>query len=281
MVEALLSCGKFHVTVLSRGDNVDVPSRAKLATVRYDQSESLKTALQGHDALVCTFNRSAVPYQIALIDAAIEVGVKRIIPSEFGANLSNENSRRLANYSQKVLIEEYLMQKSEKREITYTLIYNNVLLDWSIRAGVVLDFKTASIYLYNGGENAVSMASIPAAAKAVVGTLQYYEQTKNRAVCIHEAVISQKTLLAYAMEVSTGAPWTEEVVDLDALEGGASQKSNISVFHAGAMKSAFALDYGNTFNESDNELLQIHQLTKTEIKESLRTLAIEIKNLEY
>jgi hypothetical protein len=46
--------------------------------------EFFRNALKGQDALVLAIGSSALGAQEDLITAAAEVGVKRIIPSEFG-----------------------------------------------------------------------------------------------------------------------------------------------------------------------------------------------------
>jgi uncharacterized protein YbjT (DUF2867 family) len=59
------------------------PSEVKIAKVDYTNLESLTAALEGQDALVSAVASLAVPSQRLLIDAAVQAGVKRIIPSEY------------------------------------------------------------------------------------------------------------------------------------------------------------------------------------------------------
>lgn len=46
--------------------------------------EWLTEALKGQDAVVLTIGSAVIPEQQTVIDAAINAGVKRILPSEFG-----------------------------------------------------------------------------------------------------------------------------------------------------------------------------------------------------
>lgn len=52
--------------------------------------ESLRSALAGQDAVVSCIARSESTTELKIIDAAIDVGIKRFIPSEFGADLGND-----------------------------------------------------------------------------------------------------------------------------------------------------------------------------------------------
>ncbi|KAI8294177.1 Bifunctional pinoresinol-lariciresinol reductase 2 [Colletotrichum sp. SAR11_240] len=185
--------------------------------VDYNDEKSLVKALAGQDAVVSALSREAIPLQIPLIDAAATAGVKRFIPSEFGSNLQDPQIRKFPNYEHKVQVEEYLEQKARSHGITYTYIYNNVFIDLSIETGVVLDLKERKARLYNGGERAVSMITMPTAARAVVAVLKHSEETKNRPVYIHEGLMSQKQILGHAKEVISKGEWHEEQVHLDEL----------------------------------------------------------------
>ena len=269
------------MTALIRGQTYDGFPEISAATVDYDSAATLEEALKGHDAVVSALPRTAILSQIALIDAAVANGVHRFIPSEFGANLQNENARRLPNYQTKVQVEEYLEARAVKGETTYTYVYTNSFIDWSVRAGIILDLRAHSIALYDGGDNPVSMSTFDTAAKAVVGVLSMPTKTKNRAVCVHGTVMSQRELLELAKRAMPAVQWTEEVVDLNQLEEEALQRNNVqgpnmTLFHVGAMKAGFARDYGNRYGESDNELLRIPALSASDVKQLLQALYAEV-----
>lgn len=218
-----------------------------------------------------TLSRDATLLQIPLIDAAVKCGVKRFIPSEFGANLQNSDARALPNYKNKVLVEKHLEEKAKNHDISYTYIYNNMFLDWSIEVGLVLNLRKASIHLYNGGERAVSMIRVSTAAKAVVGVLAHSNETKNRPVYIHEVLMSQRQLLAYAKQVYPDKDWSEEHVDLEGLEAKIKSQppqggSSLSTFHVYAVKGAFSEEFGNQYGETDNKMLGIQTLSADDIK---------------
>ena len=278
MIKALLASGKFKVTLLTRNLKQDPAPGTSVSVVDYEDIASVSKALTEQDAVVSTLSREASTSQFTLIDAAVATGVKRFIPSEFGANLQNENARQLINYQKKVQVEDYLEKKAKESDLTYTYIYTNVLMDWSIEARIILDFQNARAPLYDGGENPISMITTPAAARAVASVLTKLNETRNKAVCVHEAVMSQRMLLSHAKEVTPNLRWIAQVIDLQQLEEEARQHAkvgvpNMSMFHVGAMRGGFGLGYGNRFDGSDNELLGVRQMSEMEIKEFLRTMA--------
>lgn len=125
VVKELLAAG-LEVTVLSASGNTSaLPSEIKAIKVDYSSKASVVSALKGQEAFV-----SLIPKfeeQPALIDAAIEAGVKRFLPSEFGSNTSgNDRVAKLPVYGGKILTQEYLKKNVEK--ISYTLVHNGIFL---------------------------------------------------------------------------------------------------------------------------------------------------------
>ena len=87
----------------------------------FDSFDSLKSAFQGQDAIVSTVASHALGAQIKLIDAAIAVGVKRYIPSEFGSNTADPRVlEAVPPFKGKVDIHDYL--KSKQNEISWTTL---------------------------------------------------------------------------------------------------------------------------------------------------------------
>lgn len=245
-----------------------------MVTVDYSDQGTLVNALRAQDVVVSTLSRDATLLQIPLIDASATAGVKRFIPSEFGGNLQNPNTRQLPNYKKKVEVELYLEEKAKTHDISYTYIYNNVFLDWAIENGMLLDLKKCHAPLYDGGERRISLTRMPTVAKVVEEVLLHHSQTRNRSICVHEVCLSQKELLSLAKEVTADEGWTEEHIDLHKLEQaandrGRSRVSNVGLFHAFALKGGFGEGYGNQFSNVDSELLNVQPLSVEDVKEIL------------
>ena len=92
---------QYDVTIISRANSKStfegIPTQN---VVRGEYTpEFFRKALQGQDSLVLAIGSEALDSQKAIIDVAAEVGVRRIIPSEFGGvsiqPLGNEVRRRL------------------------------------------------------------------------------------------------------------------------------------------------------------------------------------------
>jgi hypothetical protein len=93
-------------------------------------SRSLEAAFRGQDAVVSAVGATAFNEQKALVDAAIQAGVQRFIPSEFSANSQNEAVLRLLPlFGQKNDLIKYLMSK-ESTGLTWTGIATSGLFDW-------------------------------------------------------------------------------------------------------------------------------------------------------
>jgi hypothetical protein len=102
--------------------------------------DSLISALKGQDALVLTVGLEGYSGQSVLIDAAIAAGVKRILPSEFAADLSKPKAAALPLFSPKVAIRKHLEDKvAAGANITYTYVVTSVFLDWALDVSLLLD----------------------------------------------------------------------------------------------------------------------------------------------
>ena len=132
ILKQLIEAG-FKVTVLTRLESTSTfPSEAQVAKVDYDSESSLKDALRGQDALISTITTASVSQQHKLVDAAISVGVKRIIPSEFGCDTLNPDNRKLPAFGQKIAVQQQLEEKTKGTQTSYTYFISNVFLDVSL-----------------------------------------------------------------------------------------------------------------------------------------------------
>ena len=207
--------------------------------------------------------------QQVLIDAAVEAGVKRFIPSEFGLDLRNPKVRDFPVYGNKVKIESHLENKCAASNMTYTLIYNNVLLEQAFATGT-LDAEHRTVAFYDGGQTRFSLTTMATAARAVVEVLRNYESTADRAVRIQDISLTPRQMLDIAQRVAPADTWLSVFVDTGKLvkEAGAeliAGKFNPRVFGAFAVRGAFASGFGGCYSSADNELLGIPLMTQHEL----------------
>ncbi len=86
-------------------------------------------AFRGKDAVVLTNGHGLGGKEVAIADAAIQAGVKRFIPSEFGSNSQNQGAREIfPMMAPKAKLVEYLKSR-ESAGMTWTAIATGIFLD--------------------------------------------------------------------------------------------------------------------------------------------------------
>lgn len=133
IVQALLS-SNFTVTALTRADSKLIfPAGVHIAKVDYGDHSSLVSALKGQDAVVSAIATPALLEQKVVIEAAVQAGVKRFIPSEFGINTTK---LQVGSGVEKILAGKLEVQKllSEKvkssKEFSWTGVSTSLFFDW-------------------------------------------------------------------------------------------------------------------------------------------------------
>ncbi|KAK3385955.1 oxidoreductase CipA-like protein [Podospora didyma] len=249
-----------------------------IAEVDYADSDSLTKALQGIDVVICTFGNVGLESQIPLIDAAVAAGVKRFIPSDFGGDIEQEKNAQLPLYHPKIRILDYLKREvAQNPGFVYTRVTNHSFLDWGLRQGLLIDPKADSITVYNGGNTPVSFTTLSTIAKAVVGIVANLEATKNRAVFVHDAALTQRQLIHYAQEVLS-SQWiiedgsTKQLLkeSFDELEKPSPdiQKAMVGFIFVALYDEDHEPDLTDRL---DNELLGIPVMTDAEVSEAIKT----------
>ncbi|KAH7124476.1 hypothetical protein EDB81DRAFT_872328 [Dactylonectria macrodidyma] len=228
----------------------------RVVEVDYESHESLVSALQGQDVLVSALGKAGLYCQARLVDAAFAVNVRRIIQSEFGANLVNPKMRMFPTNAPKGSLENQLTRSCELSNLSYMFIYTNCLLDWAIAS------YGALLVDPNHKFSTISMATV---GHAVVAVLDRFDETANRAICVQDIAISRMQLLELVKEVTAGDGGQEwAVVHINTEEAEAQAQAAldkgamiIDVLYGFAVRAAFAPGYGGHFSPCDNELLGI------------------------
>ncbi|KAK8852210.1 Nucleoside-diphosphate-sugar epimerase [Apiospora arundinis] len=275
---SLVSTGKFNIRVLTRqgSSTANLPKGVEVVEVDYTSPESLQAALAGQDAVISLITTPAAMTQLALIDAAIAAGVKRFIPSEFGSNLANAKTRANPVFKHKVQTEDYLVEKAASTSLTYTFFYNNAFLDWALRANFIVDFTQSKPQVLDGGDTPFSATTMQTVADGLAGVLLHPEETKNRAVYVHDLVTSQNKLLDLARQARPDRTWEPESVALDDLVAVAEKRMAQGIFDFETigpfLKRAIAdPECGGVFTgQDDNELLGLKGKTDEYILELLK-----------
>ncbi|OQU94686.1 hypothetical protein CLAIMM_01015 [Cladophialophora immunda] len=272
VLKALTEAG-FQVTILTRSKKSDAQdSNVKVVEVDYTSVQSLTAALTDIDAVVSTVGHEAIAAQQTLIDAAIAAGVKRFIPSEYSSCSYNPKIENLPTYTPMTRIRQYLDEQAKAGKLTWTVLATGAFLEFLFDRPTLLDYANHKATLYDKGDNRVSSTSLPQVGKAVVGVLKNLEATKNKIVKVSEVILTQNQLLGIAKALKPEIKWETHEVPCSVLV-----QQGLDDFKAGntgmpaAMKvlagTALAGDvYGCAFDENDNKLLGVKEMTEENLK---------------
>ena len=237
----------------------------------YESLDSLVAALQGNDAVVNALGVGAIPRatHLRIVDAALAASVKHFIPSEFGSDTTHPATVKLPVFADKIAVQEHLRQVSQTSNLTYTILVNGPFLDRGLKTGCLLDLASPVTTLYDGGERKFSTTTLKGVGKAIVGIINHPSETKNTAVFVHEASLSQKDLLSL-----TGKnPQTQSVPTVDAEKGAYEELAKPSPnFHAVAVgflrRGIFGEGFGSQFSQDrvSNELFGLKLLSQEELQ---------------
>jgi uncharacterized protein YbjT (DUF2867 family) len=263
----------FQVTVLTRAKKPDVSDPGfKVLEVDFTSLESLTAALQGIDAVVSTVAGHAHESQLLLIDAAVAAGVKRFIPSEFGSCTTSPKVQNLPIYSTMAKVRGHLQEKAQTSQITWSVLACGGFLDWLFKFPILLDFTNHKATLLDEGNNRISSTSLANISKAVVAILKNFDATKNKVLHSSEIILTQNEVLAIAQELEPETKWDINKINTKVLLKDTLQTIGQGDFSMPVMMNilkatAFGGDeYGSAYDETDNKLLGIKELTKDDLK---------------
>lgn len=132
MTGELLNAG-WHVVILAR-DPSKILARDNTTIVQYTPTDhsSLVAAMSGAEVVLCSTGGTSpdpLGFQKPLIDAAIDAGVKRYIPSEYAGDLQHPRSAANAIYQGRRAVLAYLKEKAEKGEIQWTMFHTGGFIE--------------------------------------------------------------------------------------------------------------------------------------------------------
>ncbi|KAJ5546768.1 isoflavone reductase family protein [Penicillium frequentans] len=208
VLSALQKEGSFNLSILSRkSSRSSFPSHIKVHTVDDDYPiDQLIDAFKGQDALVSTLPGRPYTVHLRMIDAAIQAGVKRFIPTEYGNNTCAAAAELVVLYAEKAKVIAYLKTK-ESTGLTWTAIHTGQFFDWGLESGW-LDYylKERLVTIYDSGDKPWSTSTLGTASAAVVKVLLKPEETTNRPIYVASFTVSQRQVLE-ALEKATGTTW--------------------------------------------------------------------------
>ncbi|KAK3938755.1 putative oxidoreductase protein [Diplogelasinospora grovesii] len=270
----------FDVTVLTRQESTATfPAAAKVQRVDYSSKESLVSALQGQDAVVSAIANSALDKQLLLIDAAVEAGVRRFLPSEFGSDTTNPKAASLPVFRHKVMAQKALAERAAASTsgFTYTTVITGPLLGWAVTQAF-MSIKEKNARLYDGGDRVFSTSTMTTIGKAICSVLAHPAETENRVVKVHGTATTLNKLLAAAQKAVGEDGWTVTKPSVDELLGsswaGVKQgKFDWPTLFGFVVTACQGEGYGGRLENTDNKLLGIPEMTDAEVQAVIDQIA--------
>ncbi|PVH98151.1 NAD(P)-binding protein [Periconia macrospinosa] len=268
---------KFKVKILTRSaKSADTYAGVEQIEVDYASIESLSAALKGIDAVVSTVAAAAIGTQGPLIDAAAIAGVKRFIPSEYGAVTTNPKVQTFPLYDNIFKMRNLLQEKADAGQTTWTVLALGAFLEFLFEGPAsIVNFKECKALLLDEGDNRFSANSLAASAEAIAGILKNPIATKNRVVHISQAILTQNQILKLAQKLRPEDQW-----EIEKVASSAMREEALAGFRAGDFSLPVIVKlilgtgiagetYGGAYAETDNDLLGIKQFSGDDLTQSV------------
>ena len=220
VAEALIKTGKHKVTAISRPDSKNKMPEGLHAIkhVDYDSHQSLVEALKGQEVLAISLSvYTPKGTQERLIDAAVEAGVRYIMPNEWGNDASNKEvgkdvflGDRMAGIRKH--LEDAGGDKTQWISLTCSFWYEFSLAGTELRYGFNFDKK--AVTFFDDGNKKINTSTWPQVGRAVAALLSlkvYPDDESDKSPCISQWArksvyissffVSQKDMFASVLRV--------------------------------------------------------------------------------
>lgn len=169
-------------------------------------------------------------------------------------------------------VRQYLQDKEKAGNLTWTVLACGAFLEFLLGRPLLLDFENHKAILYDEGDNRISSTSLSNVGNAIAGILQNFEATKNKIVHTSEVILTQNELLRIAERLRPDIKWEISKVKttvmlkegLDSVSAGDFSMPVIMKVLKGTAFSGSI--YGTAFDETDNELLGVKELTEKDLE---------------
>ncbi|KAH8647170.1 hypothetical protein BX600DRAFT_484505 [Xylariales sp. PMI_506] len=220
VLEALEKDGSFTLTLLQRASSKGT-TPAHLKTIKIADSyptEELIEAFKGQDVIINCMTTQSVAGQFRMIDAAIEAGVKRYVPSEYGLNNARTDAQDLSSvFGEKGSVQAYLRAKAADEAIEWMSVTCGMWLKWSAaRDFLGMHVSDRRFVFWDDGEGLFSCTTEENTAAGLIAALKRPEETRNTNIFLSDFAVSQKALLE-AIERIQGVKYETESIDSRAL----------------------------------------------------------------
>ncbi|KAH9874042.1 hypothetical protein IAQ61_004670 [Plenodomus lingam] len=282
ILKALVDCGKFKVTVLTRKEGQEVPSGVTAKVVDTNSVESITEALRGQDAFVDASSGPDPGLPGRFVEAAAAAGVYRMIAGEFSVDPRNTEARKPLVFHGKNLALQQLEKLAAEGKITWTTISNGAFLDWNLRSGFInIDIFEKKIKYLNEGNTKLAWTMLADVGTAVANALIKHEETKNRNLYISSIIKTQSDVANLAKEVLGSDGWQEEHQNMDerlkaATENMMAGKVDMGVI-GDMIRWSTQVPQPAWNQQEDNKLLGVTPMSDDELRQLIKNVRAERK----
>ena len=237
ITDALIRGKKHRVTAITRSDSTNtVPSGLHdVKKVDYNSHSSLVRALEGQEVLIITMAVMAPKEtQPKLIDAAVEAGVKWIMPNEWGVDHTKEEmSKDTMMLDRFVAVRKYIdnvgADKTRWIGLCCGFWYEFSLAGTEARYG--FDFEEKALTLYDDGETKINTSTWPQVGLAVARLLSMkilpddekdkspcLSHYKSKSVYVSSFFVSQRDMFESVLRVTGDSEKDWKITQEDVVE---------------------------------------------------------------
>lgn len=214
------------------------------------------------------------------MNAAIDAGVKRIVPSEFSTNLENKTSQKLPIVKDKMEIRKFVEELAETGKIEWTSINNGpFMLSFVWTSGWMgPNPKNKTTKYHDGGDNIVCTSTLQRIGEGVAKVLapEHVASTRNKSIYVYSAAMSERKmteLVAKASGVDVSEFKVEEasISELVKETYEAMEKGDMSKMMNFYVPFCFGDGYGGDFRDiAWNEKLGLKELSDGEVERMVK-----------
>lgn len=215
VVSHLLATNKHKITALTRPDSTNsMPDGVQVAKVSYTDHSSLVSALQNQDILIISLSVTAPrDTQFKLIDAALEAGIKYIMPNEWGTLAGAASSSLKQDLGMMIdgilKVREYI----ESKGLTWISLCCGFWYEFSLagtEARYGFDFEQKKVTFYDEGTTRINTSTFPQVGRAVAALLSLPVESegpcvskwKNRPLVCSSFFVSQRDMFESVLRVT-------------------------------------------------------------------------------
>ncbi|KUJ13010.1 NAD(P)-binding protein [Mollisia scopiformis] len=217
ILTALLADNSYNLTIIARESSTSTYAPSlPLIRVSDDLSHSsLVSALRNQDVLISAVGFAGLSSQLNLARAAIEAGVKRFIPSEYGFdNADPKNAALSPIFRPKHELEKQLVELVKQNPgFTWTALATGIWLDWALDVKFIdIDPEAHQVVYWDEGTQAPSMTTLEYTAQAVIQVLKHPAQFRNQRVFMEAFAASQRDVVE-ELERVQGVEYESQRID--------------------------------------------------------------------